>query len=226
MVSEQRVLVTNDSDFLKFHDQGRHYWGIAYCHQQSRTIGQLIHTLELIWEVLEPFRHAKSRRVPQHYHRPATGVELAGRRESQAADHRAVVVRRAATQGGRVGAPRSPGTEFGFLRANRLLSGSAADALAVGIGGCVTVLEQDAVQIRAELLPLVSDNFVVVEFDLEFEAVTEHFSADLALFRIRSGGEAFQFIGDQPSELRTRDCFLELQPLVFELLSNVVDEVS
>lgn len=54
VVSEQRVHVTNDSDFLNFHDQGRPHWGIAYCHQQSRTIGQLIHTLELIWEVLEP----------------------------------------------------------------------------------------------------------------------------------------------------------------------------
>ena len=147
----------------------------------------------------------------------ATGVELAGRRESQAADHRAVVVRRDATQGGRVGAPRNPRTEFGFLRANRLLSGSAADALAVGIWSCVTFVEQDAVQIRAELLPLVSDNFVVVEFDLEFETVTEHFPADLALFRIRTRGEAFQFLGDQPSELRARDCFLELQPLVFDV---------
>ncbi len=32
VVSEQRVLVTNDSDFLNFHDQGRPHWGIAYCH--------------------------------------------------------------------------------------------------------------------------------------------------------------------------------------------------
>ena len=53
VVSEQRVLVTNDSDFLNFHAQGRPHWGIAYCHQQSRTIGQLIHALELVWEVLE-----------------------------------------------------------------------------------------------------------------------------------------------------------------------------
>ena len=54
VVSEQRVLVTSDSDFLNFHDQGRPHWGLAYCHQQSRTIGQLIHSLELVWEVLEP----------------------------------------------------------------------------------------------------------------------------------------------------------------------------
>ena len=54
VTSEQRVHVTSDSDFLNFHEQGRPHWGIAYCHQQSRTIGQLIHALELIWEVLEP----------------------------------------------------------------------------------------------------------------------------------------------------------------------------
>jgi len=53
-ISEQRVLVTNDADFLQFHEQGRPHWGIAYCHQQSRSVGQLIHGLELIWEVLEP----------------------------------------------------------------------------------------------------------------------------------------------------------------------------
>lgn len=54
VVFEQRVLVTSDSDFLNFHDEGRPHWGITYCHQQSRTVGQLIHALELIWEVLDP----------------------------------------------------------------------------------------------------------------------------------------------------------------------------
>lgn len=53
-VSEQRVLVTSDADFLHFHNQGRPHWGIAYSHQQSRTAGQIIRALELIWEVLEP----------------------------------------------------------------------------------------------------------------------------------------------------------------------------
>jgi len=51
---EQRILVTRDSDFLIFHSQGRPHWGIAYCHQQTRSIGQIIQTLELIWELLEP----------------------------------------------------------------------------------------------------------------------------------------------------------------------------
>ena len=51
---QQRILVTSDSDFLIFHSQGQPHWGIAYCHQQTRSVGQMIHTLELIWELLEP----------------------------------------------------------------------------------------------------------------------------------------------------------------------------
>lgn len=54
VLEERRVLVTSDSDFLSFHAQGLPHWGIAYCHQQSRTIGQMVHTLELVWELLEP----------------------------------------------------------------------------------------------------------------------------------------------------------------------------
>lgn len=48
-----RVLVSNDSDFLRLHDQGIEHPGIVYCHQQSRSIGEMIRALELIWEVLE-----------------------------------------------------------------------------------------------------------------------------------------------------------------------------
>jgi len=49
-----RVVVSNDPDFLRLHDQGVDHAGIAYCHQQSRSIGETIRALELIWEVLEP----------------------------------------------------------------------------------------------------------------------------------------------------------------------------
>jgi predicted nuclease of predicted toxin-antitoxin system len=49
-----RVLVTNDPDFLGLHDRGVEHPGIAYCHQQSRSIGEMIRALELIWEILEP----------------------------------------------------------------------------------------------------------------------------------------------------------------------------
>jgi hypothetical protein len=49
-----RVIFSNDPDFLRLHDEGVQHEGIAFCHQQSRSIGQIIRGLELIWEVLEP----------------------------------------------------------------------------------------------------------------------------------------------------------------------------
>jgi predicted nuclease of predicted toxin-antitoxin system len=52
--SQGRVLFTNDDDFLKLHDQSVPHLGIVYCQQQSRSIGDIIRGLELIWEVLEP----------------------------------------------------------------------------------------------------------------------------------------------------------------------------
>jgi predicted nuclease of predicted toxin-antitoxin system len=52
--TEQRVLFTNDYHFLSLHNQGVDHPGIAYCHQQSRSIGEIIRALELIWEILEP----------------------------------------------------------------------------------------------------------------------------------------------------------------------------
>lgn len=53
-VAQRRVIFTNDSDFLILHDSGTSHFGIAYCHQQSRSVGQIIGSLELIWEILEP----------------------------------------------------------------------------------------------------------------------------------------------------------------------------
>lgn len=53
-VDNSRVIVSNDPDFLRLHDQGVEHPGIAYCHQQSRSIGEMIRALELIWEILEP----------------------------------------------------------------------------------------------------------------------------------------------------------------------------
>jgi predicted nuclease of predicted toxin-antitoxin system len=49
-----RVILSSDPDFLRLHHQGVQHSGIAYCHQQSRTIGEMIRALELLWEVLEP----------------------------------------------------------------------------------------------------------------------------------------------------------------------------
>ncbi len=53
-LAQDRVIFTNDHHFLRLHDQGHHHLGIAYCHQQSRSVGEIIRVLELIWEVLEP----------------------------------------------------------------------------------------------------------------------------------------------------------------------------
>lgn len=49
-----RVIFSSDPDFLRLHDQGVEHPGIVYCHQQSRSIGEMIRALELIWEILEP----------------------------------------------------------------------------------------------------------------------------------------------------------------------------
>ena len=49
-----RVIVTHDDDYLTLHARGIRHPGIAYCHQHSRTIGQIIGSLVLIGRVLEP----------------------------------------------------------------------------------------------------------------------------------------------------------------------------
>jgi hypothetical protein len=52
--TENRVIFTQDADFLRLHAAGAEHRGIAYCHQQSRTLGEIIRGLTLIWEVLDP----------------------------------------------------------------------------------------------------------------------------------------------------------------------------
>ncbi|HWE38850.1 MAG TPA: DUF5615 family PIN-like protein [Isosphaeraceae bacterium] len=49
-----RVIVTEDDDFLVLAARGVPHAGIAYCHQQTRSIGEVIAALVLIWEVYEP----------------------------------------------------------------------------------------------------------------------------------------------------------------------------
>lgn len=49
-----RVLVTNDGDFLRMHKRNSQHAGIVYCRQGTRTIGQLVTGLVMIYEVLEP----------------------------------------------------------------------------------------------------------------------------------------------------------------------------
>jgi predicted nuclease of predicted toxin-antitoxin system len=51
---EDRVIVTHDEDFLRFASKISDHPGIAYCHPRARTIGEIIRTLHLIYEVFTP----------------------------------------------------------------------------------------------------------------------------------------------------------------------------
>ena len=51
---EGRVIFTHDDDFLKLHAAGLKHSGIAYCHQEARSIGEIIRGLTLVWEIYEP----------------------------------------------------------------------------------------------------------------------------------------------------------------------------
>jgi predicted nuclease of predicted toxin-antitoxin system len=53
-LAEVRVIFTEDDDFLRLAAAGTLHAGLAYCHHGSRSIGQIIRALELIWEVYEP----------------------------------------------------------------------------------------------------------------------------------------------------------------------------
>lgn len=51
---EGRVILTEDEDFLALHASGVSHAGITYCHQGTRSIGEIIRGLMLIWDVFEP----------------------------------------------------------------------------------------------------------------------------------------------------------------------------
>jgi hypothetical protein len=52
-ISQKRVIFTQDNDFLRLHQQSVYHYGIAYCHQKSKSIGEIVQGLVLIWQVLE-----------------------------------------------------------------------------------------------------------------------------------------------------------------------------
>ncbi|NES23345.1 MAG: hypothetical protein F6K41_31615 [Symploca sp. SIO3E6] len=54
VVAQKRVIFTQDDDFLAIHQRGLDHYGIVYCHQNSRSIGEIVRGLVLIWEVLDP----------------------------------------------------------------------------------------------------------------------------------------------------------------------------
>jgi predicted nuclease of predicted toxin-antitoxin system len=51
---ERRVIVTHDVDFLRFASRSNDHPGIAYSHKTARSIGEMIRSLILIYEVLTP----------------------------------------------------------------------------------------------------------------------------------------------------------------------------
>jgi predicted nuclease of predicted toxin-antitoxin system len=51
--SQQRVIFTQDEDFLRLHQANVPHAGITYCHQGTRSIGEIVKSLALIWEWVE-----------------------------------------------------------------------------------------------------------------------------------------------------------------------------
>jgi len=47
-LADQRVIYTNDEDYLILNDQGVSHAGIVFCHQGSRSIGEVIRFLTLL----------------------------------------------------------------------------------------------------------------------------------------------------------------------------------
>lgn len=54
LVRDGRVMVTHHTDFLRLHASGHAHPGIAFCHAGTRSVGQVIRALRLIWELLDP----------------------------------------------------------------------------------------------------------------------------------------------------------------------------
>ena len=50
---ENRVLFTHDRDFLRLHGAGVNHVGIVYCAKGSRSIGEIVRGLILIWKILD-----------------------------------------------------------------------------------------------------------------------------------------------------------------------------
>ena len=50
--SSGRVVVTQDDDFLRIHAQGVAHAGIAYCQQQSMSVGEMLRRVILIYDLL------------------------------------------------------------------------------------------------------------------------------------------------------------------------------
>jgi predicted nuclease of predicted toxin-antitoxin system len=52
VMAEQRVLVTHDADFLRIANRGEDHPGVAFCGKTTRTVGEMVRRLILVYEVL------------------------------------------------------------------------------------------------------------------------------------------------------------------------------
>lgn len=53
-LAQGRVIYTEDDDFLALAAGGVEHAGLTYCHQNTRSLGQVIRALELLWQVYQP----------------------------------------------------------------------------------------------------------------------------------------------------------------------------
>lgn len=53
-IAENRVIVTQDTDFLRIAATGQSFPGIVFYQDQQRSVGDVIRGVLLIWEILEP----------------------------------------------------------------------------------------------------------------------------------------------------------------------------
>ena len=53
-ISQNRVIFTQDTDFLRMNQTNTNHCGIVYCSQGKNSIGEIIRGLILISELLEP----------------------------------------------------------------------------------------------------------------------------------------------------------------------------
>jgi predicted nuclease of predicted toxin-antitoxin system len=49
-----RVIFTQDRDFLRIHAAGTPHAGLADCEKDTRSIGEMVDALGLLWEIYEP----------------------------------------------------------------------------------------------------------------------------------------------------------------------------
>ena len=53
-LAQQRIIFTQDDDFVRLYQASVTHAGIAYCHQCSRSIADMIRASALLWEWVEP----------------------------------------------------------------------------------------------------------------------------------------------------------------------------